>query len=189
MLKKILIVCILIPAASLILQAQNDEALQKLLASTKPNEHHAVLMDFIGKWKQNIVRNSGENELVGTGKSSINMVFDGRFLEIKTEQKMMDISILSLQYIGYSIPEKTYFLYGIDGFGTGYIFAKGSYDKKKKELTFTGEQMDVLTEKYVPFTITIRSERENKFIYEVYSGVGKDRFRSQLSMFIKTEEE
>jgi|GEM_PF-2049645 len=182
----IVFVCFFVP----VLKAQRgDEALEKLMTATLPNKNHAVLANFVGHWKQDYIRSDGKDESASNGKSMNEMVFDGRFLEIKSQQNISDQFVLSLQYIGFSIPEKKYFIFGIDGVGTGYQFATGDWNEKKKELFFKGTQTDAVTEKPVPFTITIRLERENKFIYEVYSGEPGHMYKSLYIMNIKKDEE
>ncbi len=184
----IIVILTLLFCSNLFAQNQKDqELMEKLMLSAQPNENHEFLAGFVGDWKQNFIRSDRKDESSGIGRSHIELIFGGRFLEIKSEQTIEDQRILSIMYIGYSVADKKYFIFGIDALGTGYMVAQGDYDKKQKEFVLTGSQMDPMTSNPIPLTIKIRLERENKFVYEVFNGEGKNSYRAMMVMYIKSE--
>ena len=70
--------------------------------------------------------------------------------------------------IGFDRRIGKFFLFGIDQLTNSPIYAKGDYNKDKKEFMFTGEDIDIVEKKPIPFKITITFEDEGKYTYRMF---------------------
>lgn len=145
-----------------------DEQYEQMMKAMSPGKEHQVFGEFVGKWKQNILRYSEGGEIPGSGKCENNIIFGGRYLQIDFLQSYDNYTMKGIIYIGYDNILKSYTLFALDELSTSSFFAKGEYNKKENKLVFKGEIADQIKLSYSTASIVFTKDRENKFTIEQF---------------------
>ncbi|MCK6605319.1 MAG: DUF1579 domain-containing protein [Ignavibacteriaceae bacterium] len=155
------------PYAPKILEGGSVGELFKL---TQPLPEHQILLQLEGEWKQEIkFYFSGDTSRVfkGQGETINQMVLGYRFLESKSSSIAFGMHISSISYIGYDNRLKKYTIYTMDEMGTYAVLAFGDYDDKAKTLTFTGNEIDPVTQDPIKFIMKYSFAAEDEIEFEV----------------------
>ncbi len=166
-----------------------NEMFEKMMKYINPAKEHEALHLFAGKWKQNLIRISGKDEIPGVGKSENNIIFGGRFLEMRFNQNYDNYTVNGIIYLGFNNMNKEYFLFGIDELGTASLNAKGSFDAKTNSLNLKGILSDPVTLKNIDVEINITKDRENKFTFEEFTVVNGKKTKVLLIQNLLLEEQ
>lgn len=169
--------------------AQSEQEMAAWMAMATPNANHEILKMFEGKWDMawSYRMSLEQPEEKGTGSAEHKMILGGRFIQMDGIVDMMGQKMKTLQFIGYDNRKNEYFQVGMDEFGTYAMFSTGKYDKDKKQLTFTGTDLDPMTKKEYPYRIVITFADKNKIINETFVSYGEKEFRMMELVLTKTK--
>lgn len=167
-LKKLLTIVIMmlsIPLFQNVLKAQDEmQMAEELRKKFEP------LKMFVGNWRQNFAFTQQYKEpIYGKGMYENQMIWAEVILEMTINTEYPIGTTVSKIILGYDRFRKVYFFLNYDAYGTYPMLARGSYDEKKREFVFKGENF-ISDKKSEPFKAVIRFERDTKFIYELYKG-------------------
>lgn len=182
-----LLLMLLVPLSSY--SQDENEKFEKMMKYINPAKEHEVLHFFAGKWRQNLIRISGKDEIPGVGKTENNIIFGGRYLEMRFSQNYDNYSINGIIYLGFNNMNKEYFLFAIDELGTASLNAKGSFDPKSNSLNLKGILSDPVTLKNIDVEIKITKDRDNKFTFEEYTLIDGKKTKVLLIQNILLEEQ
>jgi hypothetical protein len=140
------------------------------LAYTKPSAHHDVLDKLWGKWhyKIDLVSDDGEDETLAMD-ADYRWTMGGRFLIGNYEGYFGGESFLAKDILGHDNFRGEYESLWVDNNSTAFTLSTGTYDARKKTLTFKGVQDDVE-----------RNLRDQPFTF-IYRFVDEDRFEIAIS--------
>ncbi len=145
-------------------------SVSQLFSLTQPLPEHQILLQLEGEWNQDIrFYFSGDTTRVfkGQGETINQMVLGFRFLESKSKSIAFGMHISSVSYIGYDNRLKKYTIYTMDEMGTYPVLAFGDYDEKNKTLTFTGNEIDPVTQDPIKFIMKYTFPDEDSIGFEV----------------------
>jgi len=154
-------------------------AIENYMKSTKPNEKHKHLEQFVGEFEtvMRVFWAPGAPPMESKGTASHKMVHGGRFLQEETKGAMkmpdadgnlQDMPIAGMGLVGYDNNKKLYTMAWTDTMNTGILTAKGSLSRDGKVMTFFGEMDEPLTGemgKSVRYLTRIISA--DKYVFEI----------------------
>jgi len=151
-------------------QSTQEEDLKNFKLLGEVNEHHQFLYQLAGEWKVNFVNYQLEETTSGIGESKSQIIYGGRYLEIKNVILVQGSGYESTTLIGYDNRKEKYILIAYDN-STNYptIFT-GTYNVAKKQFTFIGRDYMIFLKKEVEIKIELTIDRENKFTSKFYYG-------------------
>jgi hypothetical protein len=120
---------------------EQQEMMKKFMEYSTPGEQHKMLATYAGNWTytQKMWEKPDSKPEESTGKSTMRMILDGKWLEQTIDGTAMGMPFKGLGYTGYNNVTKQYETIFLDSMGTGSMHGLGSYDAKTKTLKDQGE--------------------------------------------------
>lgn len=95
-------------------------------------------------------------------------MFDGRYLQEFYKGEAFGKPFEGMGLTGYDNIRKKYTSMWVDNMGTGIMHSLGAYDDKKKEYTYTSDEVDPFTGKPKKVKTVLRIVDDNKHVLEMY---------------------
>ncbi|MFP4526967.1 MAG: DUF1579 family protein [Candidatus Kapaibacterium sp.] len=146
--------------------------------------NHKLLEKFVGKWRLLYRINSIDpytSPTYGKGETENEIILQNKFLDMHGMMIYEHMKLNMRMTIGYDAARKKYTFYYIDASRTGAYYAIGEYSDSTGVYTFHGEDYNPIEEKQIPYRVTLRFEREDKYILEMY--IQKDDAEMKLLEF------
>jgi hypothetical protein len=119
------------------------EAWQKIAA---PGAQHATLSEMAGNWTYHMTMHGiGDKPMEMDGTANSEMIFDGRFLSMKSHGTMMDMPFEGMGTMGYDNFRGEYQMTWMDNMGTMTAFTRGKTGSDPKVITLTGKMDEPTT--------------------------------------------
>ncbi len=133
-----------------------------------PGPHHQRFKEAAGKWKTEMKMWMGPGEpTVSPGASTMELVFDGRYLKEHYRCLSTEMPFEGMQLMGYDNIKKKHVSVWIDSMSTGITQMEGTYDEATKTLTMTGQTDDPITGPTKMRSVT-REVSKDKCVMEMY---------------------
>lgn len=163
----------------------DEAAIQKWIESTKPNDRHRFLEQFVGEWDTTMKMywDPAGEPMVTRGTCTYTMMHGGRFLRLDTKSKMVmptpagemqEIDMTGLGITGFDNIKNQYVMSWTDSLSTAIYTGKGGMSPDGKSVTFFGEMDEPLTGemgKTIKYVLrVIDADRHTFEVYEVLYG-------------------
>ena len=183
----IIISIIFVVSKPAILQSQSsqEEDLKNFGLLSEVNEHHQLLYQLAGDWKVNFVNYHQDETISGMGESKSQIIYNGRYLEIKNSILVQGSGYESTTLIGYDNRKEKYILIAYDNSTNYPTTFSGTYDAVKKQFTFIGRDYMIFLKKEVEIKIELTVDRENKFTSKFYYSDTKSPTLAMEIVYIK----
>lgn len=150
-------------------EADMEAMMHAFAEAAQPGEEHALLATLVGEWDATAQFSMPGGEVMRSkGRSSNQMVMGGRFLLQSYSGDMMGQPFKGISYTGYDNLAEKYQGIWLDEMATGIMVSKGEASEAGKLLTFTGEAMDPLTRKPMPFKQVLTLDGEDRYYFDMY---------------------
>lgn len=152
-------------------QGEQDMAamMQAYAEAAKPGREHALLATLVGDWSATAQFSMPGGEVMQSKGRSINrMVMGGRFLQQDYSGDMMGQPFKGISITGFDNLAQKYQGIWLDEMATGIMVSEGVASEKGKVLTFTGEAMDPITRKPMPFKQVLTIDGQDKHYFDLY---------------------
>lgn len=156
-----------------------DEMMKAWQEYMTPGDEHAMLSGLVGEWDGDITMwmdpSQPPQKYKGTAKYTA--IMGGRYIEGTYGGEMMGMPFEGKDINGYDKAKKKYFTFWIDNMGTGTMYVEGTYDKKTKTLSYSGETMGPMgnTMKVREVITIIDKDHQN---FEMYMDEGRGEMKS-----------
>lgn len=157
------------------------EALEAYVKMMTPNENHAFLKRFVGKWDVTTTAwmHPGAQPEVSSGTTIGEMILGGRFAQLKLQGTMFGEPFEGLQIIGYDNLNQHYVTFWIDTAGTGFYLLEGTRDKGSTTIIDTGTWPDPVAGACMKVRGVTRFPSPDEYTYELYmTGADGTEFKS-----------
>lgn len=133
-----------------------------------PGEPHKMLQACEGEWNLQLKMWMGPDSqpTTSTGKSSIKMILDGRYLEETATGDMAGFPFKGTGLTAYDNSSKQYQGTWADNMSTAIFQCAGSYDPATKSITMEGMTFDPASGKDVKVKCVRRMVSDNSFTFE-----------------------
>jgi hypothetical protein len=166
-----------------------EDMMKKFMEMNKPNEHHKTIAMMAGQWDvQNTMQMApGAPPQVSTGKSSNEMIFEGRFLMQKYDGNMMNMPFKGIGFLGYDNHKKKHVSTWLDSMSTGMMTSWGECDASGKVITFTNEMDDPMSGKKMPIRFVFTIEGNDKHRMDWYETHDGNEFKSMTIVYTRAK--
>ncbi len=152
-----------------------------------PGPPHERFKQIAGKWNAESKMWFGPGDpMVSPGVSTVELVFDGRYLKQHFRCLSAEIPFEGLQLMGYDNIRKKYVSIWIDSVSTGITLMEGTYDEATETLTMTGQTDDPTTGPTKMRSVT-REISKDRCVMEMYQA-GPDGQEQKCMEVIYTRE-
>jgi hypothetical protein len=146
-----------------------EEMTAKWMAFATPGDGHQALADRVGRWNGKVTMYMpGMPPMESTATSECRWLMDGRYLEDNTSGDFMGMPFQGRGCAGYDNMTGKYCWTWIDNFGTGFMFAEGTYDAATKTFEYHTHGPDVVRGRYVPMRMVERWIDRDRWLWEMY---------------------
>ncbi|MBZ0265544.1 DUF1579 domain-containing protein [bacterium] len=160
----------------------DEQAMQKWMEMSSPNENHKLLEEMAGSWDVTTtvwMGGPGGETMVSQGTSETEVVYGGRFLKEVQQNDMGGQPFEGLGYVGYDNLKKKYVQLWIDSMGTGIYRGEGSFNSETRILTFFGTMDDAISgehDKMMKYEVHLIDENSRRFeIHDLSFPVGNTK--------------
>jgi hypothetical protein len=118
--------------------------MKAMMAYATPGETHKMLGKIAGSWRGDITMwmQPGAAPVTSVSESSNEMLFGGRYLQIKSKGNFMGAPYEGIGIIGYDNAKKVFVSTWFDNMGTGMMNLTGVWDAANQSINFTGTMVD-----------------------------------------------
>jgi len=161
--------------------AEMAETMAKWAAYATPGTEHKVLDGLVGTWTTHMSSwmEASAPPMEADGTAEVKWILGGRYLEEKHTATWMGEPFEGQGLSGFDNLKKKYVSVWCDNMGTGLTTSEGTYDARKKAITYTGQGPDMTMTRFAPYRIVSTFADANSFRMEMYATdkAGKE-FRS-----------
>jgi len=153
-----------------------------------PGKAHEFLKKFVGSWDMEVKSwmKPGDPPATSAGTQTNQLIFGGRYVEIKLEIVMGTMKLTGMEILGYDLFENKYTNFYIDDSTTAFTVVTGGLDPSGMALTQTGMSPDIMTGKMQKIRAVTTFLAEGKYRFEIFmvQPDGKD-FKSLEFLAVK----
>jgi len=179
-------------AATLVGMASAQDAppdMQAMMAAATPGPHHEQLAKRAGSWKAvtTMVMQPGQPPMATTGKSVLETVMDGRFLQEVTQANMMGMPWEGRGVYGYDNTKKKHIATWYDSFGTMMMHFEGNCSGNCKTITSKSNYFDPMSKSNKTMKTVSVMHSPDKATLTMFD-VAKDGTETQTGEVVYTRE-
>jgi len=171
--------------------AEMAEMMKKWAQYATPGEAHKRLDGIVGKWEyeSSWCMKPGDEPQVCKGTTELKWIYDGRYVQQVANGPAMEPNGPPFEgtgLYGYDNAKKQYVTTWHDNMGTGIMLGYGTADASGKEITFSGESVNPMTEQNEKWRFVLKLVDKDKFTCEMF-GPGPDGkdFRQMLLTYTR----
>ncbi|HVO76522.1 MAG TPA: DUF1579 domain-containing protein [Candidatus Bathyarchaeia archaeon] len=152
-----------------------QKAMETYMKVGAPNENHAFLKNFAGKW--NVTSTAwmqpGAQPSVSQGTCAADLVLGGRYCLMKFQSVMFGQPFEGIEIIGYDNTQQKYITFWIDNTGTAFYLTTGTREAAGNTINDTGLWPDPMTGGPLKVRAVTRFVGLDEYTYELFM-VGSD---------------
>ena len=156
-------------AAAPAMTAEQQAMMEAMVKMGEVRAEHKRLDYFAGTWstKTSVQMDPSAPPDVSEGKSTMQWLFGGRYMEARMTGNMMGQPFEGRGYSGFDNLAGEYFATWIDSMTTGFFIARGTYDEATKTYTYKADMADPMKPgTMTPVRIVERIVDDNHFVFE-----------------------
>jgi hypothetical protein len=145
-----------------------DKMMEMWEKINRPGPEHAKFKEGVGTWATVTKSWMGPGEpIVSNGVSTMELVFDGRYLREDFSCTMMDKPFKGIAIVGFDNVKQKYVSVWLDNMSTGMMMMEGTFDEATKKLTSWGEYLDPMMGKSKMKSV-MHEHSKDKRTFEMY---------------------
>jgi len=166
----ILVLPVIIQAASFAQSENKDDQMQAYTNYMTPGPEHKMLANMNGNWTVNTTMwmDPKSEPTTSTGTAKFEMIMGGRYQLSNFKGTFMNMPFEGMNIMGYDNGKKMYFSSWYDNMGTGIMYAEGTFDDATKTFNLTGKFYEPSMNKDMDFREAIKIVDDNNVTLEMY---------------------
>lgn len=178
-----LVGCATMPAVQPVTE---EQMMARWMEFMSPGPGHQALASKVGNWNMTVrmFMAPGGPASESTGKSSVQWILDGRYLEDKTTGDFNGQTFQGQGLTGYDNLKKKYVSTWIDNMGTGVLYGEGDYDSATRTFSYVSEGPDLMFRNaYVPTRNTEHWIDSDHWVMQSFApdGEGKEYLAMEIA--------